>query len=195
LAVFSLFSPPAYENYLKTTLLFSQLLTKPKRCLEMWKAAPLKSSFMLAAILGLIITTIYTVSGRISTDWGVALGIVFACMFFASMIAMRRAPIDAQLEYSKTFVHAAKEPRFAAAKPRKAKKKPAKKKPARKKPAKKAKAKPKKAKKKTVKKKAKPKKAKKKPAKKKPTKKKPVKKAKKKPAKKAGPKKAKTKKK
>jgi outer membrane biosynthesis protein TonB len=150
----------------------------------MWKAAPLKSSFMLAAILGLIITTIYTVSGRISTDWGVALGIVFACMFFASLISMRRAPIDAQLEYGKAFVHPAREPRFAASAPKKAGK------PAKKRPAKKARAKPKKAKKKKAK--AKPKK---KAAKKKPVKKKPVKKkaAKKKPAKKVKPKFAKKK--
>lgn len=73
----------------------------------MFKAAPLKSSFMLAAILGLIITTIYTYSGRISSDWGIALGVVFACMFIASMISMRKAPIDSQLEYGKGFVHAA----------------------------------------------------------------------------------------
>ncbi len=75
----------------------------------MMKAAPLKSSFMLAAILGLIITTIYTYSGRISSDWGVALGIVFACMFVASLISMRNAPIDTQLEYNSHFVHAANE--------------------------------------------------------------------------------------
>ncbi|MBW2964306.1 hypothetical protein KY363_02500 [Candidatus Woesearchaeota archaeon] len=87
----------------------------------MFKAAPLKSSFMLAAILGLIITTIYTYSGRISTDWGTALGVVFACMFVASMIAMRKAPIDSQLEYGRGFVHAADKNAGMPAKPKPAK--------------------------------------------------------------------------
>jgi len=63
-----------------------------------WKVAPLKSSFMLAAMLGFLITIIYTSSGRISEDWGFALGFLFALMFVASMISMTQAPFNAQLE-------------------------------------------------------------------------------------------------
>jgi multisubunit Na+/H+ antiporter MnhB subunit len=66
----------------------------------MWKVAPLKSSFMLASILGFLITLIYT--DRIGNDWAFTLGFVFALMFVASMISMRNAPIDEQLELDKT---------------------------------------------------------------------------------------------
>ena len=66
----------------------------------MWKVAPLKSSFMLASILGLLITSIYTFYGRISTDWGFTLALVFAIMLVASMISMRNAPIEDQIAMS-----------------------------------------------------------------------------------------------
>jgi hypothetical protein len=62
----------------------------------MWKVAPLKSSFMLASILGFIITIIYT--DQIGNDWAFAIGFVFALMFVASLISMRNAPIEEQLE-------------------------------------------------------------------------------------------------
>jgi hypothetical protein len=60
------------------------------------KVAPLKSSFMLASILGFLITVIYT--DRIGEDWAFALGFLFALMFVASMISMKEAPIETQLE-------------------------------------------------------------------------------------------------
>ncbi|MFH1063945.1 MAG: hypothetical protein V1729_02600, partial [Candidatus Woesearchaeota archaeon] len=64
----------------------------------MWKVAPLKSSFMLASIVGFMITVIYTLYGRISETWGFTLGFVFALMFIAALIAMTRAPLEMQLE-------------------------------------------------------------------------------------------------
>ncbi|MBW2971927.1 hypothetical protein KY359_02725 [Candidatus Woesearchaeota archaeon] len=66
--------------------------------MEGWKVAPLKSSFALAAVLGFVITVIYT--DRIGEDWAFALGFVFALMFVASMISMKKAPIEAQIEMS-----------------------------------------------------------------------------------------------
>jgi hypothetical protein len=129
----------------------------------MFKVAPLKSSFMLISMLGFMITIIYTSYGRISSDWGFALGFVFALMFIASMISMTKAPMDMQLGMApppmKPKEKAVRKPkrraaRKVAAKPKKAKKAKAKpkkkavKKKARKKPAKKAKPKARAAKKK-----------------------------------------------
>jgi hypothetical protein len=94
-----------------------------------WKVAPLKSSFMLASILGFLITMIYTVYGRISMDWGVAIGIVFFLMFIASLISMTRAPIEMQLEMAPDLFPQQKK----KARKRRSAKKPAKKKPAKKK--------------------------------------------------------------
>jgi hypothetical protein len=74
----------------------------------MWKVAPLKSSFMLAAMLGFMITTVYTAYGRISADWGFAFGFVFAIMFISSLISMTYAPIEAQLEMDEHIGHHAK---------------------------------------------------------------------------------------
>ena len=62
----------------------------------MWNVAPLKSSFLLMSILGFVITIIYT--DQIGNDWAFALGFVFALMFVASVISMRNAPIEEQLE-------------------------------------------------------------------------------------------------
>jgi len=73
----------------------------------MWDVAPLKSSFMLASILGFVITFVYTDS--IGTDWAVALGFVFALMFVASLISMRNAPIEEQLELDRELNPSKKE--------------------------------------------------------------------------------------
>lgn len=63
----------------------------------MMKYAPLKSSFMLFAMLGFMISVVYTAYGRLDETWGFTLGFVFALMFIASMISMTQAPIDTQL--------------------------------------------------------------------------------------------------
>ncbi|MBU2560859.1 MAG: hypothetical protein KKD17_01060 [Nanoarchaeota archaeon] len=83
----------------------------------MWKVAPLKSSFALAAILGFILTVIYT--DRIGEDWAFALGFVFALMFVASMISMKKAPIEAQLEMSPDLVSPEKRKKKASKKKKK----------------------------------------------------------------------------
>lgn len=49
---------------------------------------PLPATFSLIGMLGFIITTVFTVSGRVPLSWGVAFDIVFALMFIASMISI-----------------------------------------------------------------------------------------------------------
>lgn len=70
----------------------------------MWKVAPLKSSFMLASLLGLLISIVYTLYGRISTDWGFALGFLFFLMLIASLISMTYSPIEVQVKMAPDFV-------------------------------------------------------------------------------------------
>lgn len=56
-----------------------------------WQAVPLKGSFMVFAILGFLITAylIYP----ISSDFGIALMLVFTVMFLASLVSITKAPI------------------------------------------------------------------------------------------------------
>ena len=49
---------------------------------------PLPATFSLIGMLGFIITTVFTVSGRVPLSWGIAFDIVFALMFIASMISI-----------------------------------------------------------------------------------------------------------
>ena len=49
---------------------------------------PLSATFSLIGMLGFIITTVFTVSGRVPLSWGIAFDIVFALMFIASMISI-----------------------------------------------------------------------------------------------------------
>lgn len=49
---------------------------------------PLPATFSLIGMLGFIITTVFTVSGRVPLSWGVAFDTVFALMFIASMISI-----------------------------------------------------------------------------------------------------------
>ncbi len=60
-----------------------------------YKRRPLPATFMLASMLGLIITIVYTGSGRFDewfagngNTWGFTFGLVFALMFFASLISL-----------------------------------------------------------------------------------------------------------
>lgn len=53
-----------------------------------YRMEPLPATFTLISILGLIITTVFTVSGRIELSWGVAFDLVFALMFIASMMSI-----------------------------------------------------------------------------------------------------------
>lgn len=56
-----------------------------------WRPAPLPSSFMLTAILGLVFTMYIILP--ISTDFAIAFMIIFSAMFIASLISMTKAPL------------------------------------------------------------------------------------------------------
>ncbi len=56
-----------------------------------WHPAPLKGSFMILAIIGFL-TSLYLVYPK-NTTWGITFLIVFAAMFFASIISMTKAPV------------------------------------------------------------------------------------------------------
>lgn len=88
----------------------------------MWKVAPLKSSFMLASMLGFMISIVYTAYGRINTDWGFTLGFVFALMFIASMISMTKAPIEMQIAMAPDLIKQSKKTRTKKKRSKKAKK-------------------------------------------------------------------------
>jgi len=49
---------------------------------------PLPATFTLVSIFGLIITTVFTVSGRVNLSWGVAFDLVFLLMFISSMLSI-----------------------------------------------------------------------------------------------------------
>ncbi len=53
-----------------------------------YRMEPLPATFTLIGLLGFIITTVFTVSGRIEASWGFAFDLVFALMFIASMISI-----------------------------------------------------------------------------------------------------------
>lgn len=61
---------------------------------ENWKPAPLPGSFMLTAILGFLISSIWVMPKNYR--WGVTFLIFFTLMFIASMISMAHAPITEQ---------------------------------------------------------------------------------------------------
>lgn len=75
------------------------------------KFAPLSSGFMLVAMLGFMLSIIYTSFGRVDPSWGVAFGIVFAVMFIASMISMTKTPIEVQEEVDKKLFETKYKPR------------------------------------------------------------------------------------
>lgn len=53
-----------------------------------YKKRPLPAGFMLVSMLGLVATIIYTNSGKLDNTWGFTFGLVFAMMFFASMLSL-----------------------------------------------------------------------------------------------------------
>ena len=65
--------------------------TKAKKRRVKWHAAPLKGSFMVIAIIGFLLS-IYIVYDY-STNFAVALMLIFTAMFVASLISMTKAPI------------------------------------------------------------------------------------------------------
>lgn len=59
---------------------------------EQFNAAPLSSTFVIASILGFIVSVFYVT--RISVKFGAAFSLVFLMMFLASFISMSKAPIN-----------------------------------------------------------------------------------------------------
>ena len=56
-----------------------------------FKVAPLSGSFMITAIVGLLISIIFVY--QVSPTWGVALSIFFVIMLVAALISMTKAPV------------------------------------------------------------------------------------------------------
>lgn len=54
----------------------------------MYKMAPLPGTFMLMAMFGFIISTVYTVSGRLDLSYGFAFSFVFVIMFIAAVLSI-----------------------------------------------------------------------------------------------------------
>lgn len=53
-----------------------------------YRVAPLPGTFMLTGMIGFIVCGIYTLSGRLNMTWGISFSLVFALMFFASVLSM-----------------------------------------------------------------------------------------------------------
>ncbi len=141
-------------------MIYFQKKTKKRGVKMYYKNRPVPASFMWGSMIGLIITVVYTASGRLNQTWGFTFGLIFLLMFFASMVSLESNKVAPR---KRTFGVVEK----PIAKKVKTKRKPAKKKVAKKKVAKKRVAKKKVTKKKAVKKKVVKKKAKKKVTKKK----------------------------
>jgi len=56
-----------------------------------WHAVPLKSSFMVSAMLGILISAYWVYPQNF--NWGVTFMLVFGAMFIAALISMTKAPI------------------------------------------------------------------------------------------------------
>ncbi|MBW2973209.1 hypothetical protein KY346_02340 [Candidatus Woesearchaeota archaeon] len=54
-----------------------------------WRAAPLKSSFMLIGIIGFLVSVIYL--PKISLNWAFAFGLVFLLMIIATLVSMTQS--------------------------------------------------------------------------------------------------------
>ena len=61
----------------------------------MGNVAPLNTSFMVAAMVGFLVSVLYI--PRFSLNWAFAFGLVFTCMFVASLISMVSGPETEQL--------------------------------------------------------------------------------------------------
>ncbi|MEM3154459.1 MAG: hypothetical protein QW165_02725 [Candidatus Woesearchaeota archaeon] len=57
--------------------------------------APLKTSFMMIAMIGFLVSALYI--PKISRTWAFTFGLLFTLMFVASLISMVRATPDEQL--------------------------------------------------------------------------------------------------
>ncbi len=62
------------------------------------KVVPLHGSFMVTAIVGFIISTLYIYRQLGNKTWGFTFMLFFALMFIASIISMTSAPIMPELD-------------------------------------------------------------------------------------------------
>lgn len=67
------------------------------------KFAPLSAGFMVASMLGFLLTILFVYPA--STSWGFAFAIVFVLMFVASFISMGNAPVNDREFYRELSVH------------------------------------------------------------------------------------------
>lgn len=81
------------KNKLKTQK--SKLTVSKAYQVRKW--APLNSGFMLIAIIGFFISTLY-VYPKLSKSYGFAFALVFVAMFIAAMLNMTRASPDEELK-------------------------------------------------------------------------------------------------
>ena len=54
----------------------------------MIRMMPLPRSFLLVSMFGLVISGVYTYSGRLNATWGITLLLIFGIMFAASLLSM-----------------------------------------------------------------------------------------------------------
>ena len=59
------------------------------------KVAPLSGSFMITAIIGFLIATMFL--PQYSLNWAIIVGIISFAMFIASVISMTKAPVEDEL--------------------------------------------------------------------------------------------------
>ena len=59
-----------------------------KRLKLSYQTVPVTGGFMITSMLGLIICTVYTLSGRLDHTWGFTLILFFVIMFIASVVSM-----------------------------------------------------------------------------------------------------------
>ena len=65
------------------------------------KIAPLHRSFMVASIVGFLISALYIYYQLDSKTWGFTFMLFFAAMFIASMISMTYSPVMPEMEKKK----------------------------------------------------------------------------------------------
>ena len=69
----------------------SKKVVKKSKKVSKWHAVPLKGSFMVTAILGVLISYYYVFS--VSYSFGVASMLFFVIMFIAALVSMTKAPL------------------------------------------------------------------------------------------------------
>ncbi|MFH1682345.1 MAG: hypothetical protein ABIA37_00970 [Candidatus Woesearchaeota archaeon] len=80
------------KKAVKRSSAVKRVSSKPKPQPSRWHAVPLKGSFMVTAILGILLSYYYVFP--VSYNFGIACMIIFAVMFFAAIVSMTKAPIQ-----------------------------------------------------------------------------------------------------